>query len=113
MRSRPGAGSWRTPAERPVSAGVLAQLEDLPRLVRRGRLAAPLARDARHAADELGVLLGELALVVEDVVLEAEAHVATQRQSRHGHRHRPLAHAGAGPGGAFGHAIDELSLIHI
>src|SRR5450756_2489101 len=82
---------------RHISAGVLSQLEDLPRLVRSRRLAAPLARDARHAADELGVLLGEYAPVVEHVVLEAEAHVAAHGQGSHGHRHVPAADAGAGP----------------
>ena len=107
MRMGAGAGGRRRPARTSPVSRVVAELEDLPRLVGGRAGAVPLPREARDAAHELGVLLREHALVEEDVVLEAEADVAAKGQRRHGHRHVPAADAGASPGRPFRDAVDQ------
>src|SRR5262249_52382727 len=60
--------------------------EDLPRLVGSGDLASQPARDARHALDQHGVVLGEFARRDIGIVLIADPHVYAQRDRARAYR---------------------------
>src|SRR5262249_62267418 len=62
--------------------------EDLSRLVGSGALASQPARDARHALDQNGIVLGEFARRDVGIVLIADPHVSAQRDRER--ENRPL-----------------------